>query len=358
MTEVALNQQDRDSEVETIDFAWLEISNRCNLECTHCYANSGPKESAHGSMTLDRWLGVLRDLRFMGCKAVQVIGGEPTIHPNFKDIIVECNVLGFQVIEIYTNATKLNDALCNFLYDNRASVAFSFYSHQADIHDQITRRNGSWKRTVKGIDNAARVGLSLRAGVIETPLNRHCLEEAISFLKEHGVNSVSVDRERRVGRADRNEIGFDFKELCGRCGNKSLTIDSRGLISPCVFSHARPIGDVSGGIRQAMTSTKMVEFREHLAKQFGVNCSPQCQPYDCTPADGGGPCFPSGCDPQMCDPISCPPRDIRSEIVITQECSPQDNCSPRACSPQIGGPPSCTPHQICAPTNFPCVPRG
>lgn len=41
---------------------WLDLTRRCQLECGHCYNDSGPK-GTHGSMEREDWLGVLADRR-------------------------------------------------------------------------------------------------------------------------------------------------------------------------------------------------------------------------------------------------------------------------------------------------------
>jgi sulfatase maturation enzyme AslB (radical SAM superfamily) len=36
-----------------LDFLWLELTNRCNLQCTHCYADSGPT-AEKGTISTER----------------------------------------------------------------------------------------------------------------------------------------------------------------------------------------------------------------------------------------------------------------------------------------------------------------
>ncbi|MFE5847402.1 radical SAM protein [Streptomyces niveus] len=55
-------------------FAWLEITGLCNENCRHCYAGSSP-QGDHGSMTVADWRRVVGELRGMGVRNVQFIGG-------------------------------------------------------------------------------------------------------------------------------------------------------------------------------------------------------------------------------------------------------------------------------------------
>jgi MoaA/NifB/PqqE/SkfB family radical SAM enzyme len=88
-------------------FLWLEITEKCNLTCTHCYADSGPRASLHGSMDYEAWIRVIDEAAELGCTAIQFIGGEPTLHPHLQEFIAHAKYRGIQFVEVYTNATRL-----------------------------------------------------------------------------------------------------------------------------------------------------------------------------------------------------------------------------------------------------------
>lgn len=291
-------------------FAWLEITNRCNLNCRHCYAESGPHEPAVGRLELNDWYGIMDQLRAVGCDAVQFIGGEPTLHPHFGELVAYADQAGFQSIEVYTNATRLSPRVCALLAKYRVQVAVSFYSTDPRVHDAITGRIGSFERTVSGIREAVHHGLVTRVGLIAMDENRGNVEAARKFVLELGVASASVDRERGFGRAV-NHSGrtASLEELCGACGSERVAINANGEVSPCVFSHFRPIGSTSDGLPQLLTTGRLDQFRQELSLAKPDVCSPSCEPHECRPSSDDGPCFPSGCDPRMCNPDSCAPKD-------------------------------------------------
>ena len=51
-------------------FLWLEITGRCGLSCSHCYAGSGPAGS-HGTMTAGDWRSVITQAAGLGVSMVQ-----------------------------------------------------------------------------------------------------------------------------------------------------------------------------------------------------------------------------------------------------------------------------------------------
>jgi MoaA/NifB/PqqE/SkfB family radical SAM enzyme len=299
-----------DSDLKALNFVWLEITNRCNLECSHCYAESGPKESSTGSMTFEDWCNVMDESRALGCTGVQFIGGEPTLHPRFLDLVASARQKGFDFVEVYTNATRLSPRICAELKRNDAHVAVSFYSADESVHNRITRRKGSFQRTISGILEAKKHNISLRVGIVATEDDEHTAKTK-SFVERLGVDSIRVDRQREVGRSASSRVPPQLmNQLCGACGQGRIAINSRGRVSPCVFSHFRDLGHVSEGISGLLRGQDLRKFNTELRSGLTASCSPSCGPNECGPGDDPSPsCTPNSCDPDMCDPISCAPRD-------------------------------------------------
>uniref|UniRef100_UPI003EBD5F62 radical SAM protein n=1 Tax=Nocardiopsis synnemataformans TaxID=61305 RepID=UPI003EBD5F62 len=87
--------------VSPLRFVWLEITGKCQLECAHCYASSGP-DGTHGVMTKQDWRRVIDEVSASGAGMVQFIGGEPTLHPDLEELVTHALTRGLDV-EIYTN---------------------------------------------------------------------------------------------------------------------------------------------------------------------------------------------------------------------------------------------------------------
>ena len=86
---------------EQVDFAWLEITGKCQEACDHCYAESSP-EGTHGTMETADWMRAIDELSERGTRMVQFIGGEPTLHPDLTDLIGHALGKNMQV-EVYSN---------------------------------------------------------------------------------------------------------------------------------------------------------------------------------------------------------------------------------------------------------------
>lgn len=277
---------------------WLEITGRCNLECVHCYSDSGPRSPLTGIMQLDDWKNVMDGAAQQGCKQVQIIGGEPLVHPQFENILDYASQK-FDRTEVYTNATMLTPTRIEIIKDAKASVATSVYADNARTHDAVTQRKGSFARTIANIENAVGAGIPTRASIIVTNRNSEDdVKKTKALLDSIGVNMVGVDFSREVGRGRANDNSpspSPLSGLCGQCFNGSLCATFDGKAYPCIMSRMIPLGDVRQGIVELMQRKIAVEAElgsrmlERLADCLPRDCSPQgpqCLPVNCTPRCG------------------------------------------------------------------------
>jgi MoaA/NifB/PqqE/SkfB family radical SAM enzyme len=124
-------------DVDQLRLVWLELTGRCQLRCTHCYAESGP-ESDHGTMTADDWRRVLDESAAVGAQEVVIIGGEPTLHPDLPELVRYALDRGMRV-EVFSNlARPLPDALWALFETPGVRLATSYYSADARTHEKIT----------------------------------------------------------------------------------------------------------------------------------------------------------------------------------------------------------------------------
>jgi MoaA/NifB/PqqE/SkfB family radical SAM enzyme len=300
-----------------LDFLWLEITGQCNLTCTHCYADSGPAKPLFGAMHRSDWANVIAEAYDSGCRNLQFIGGEPTLHPDLPSLIGFARTAGYQFIEVFTNATRLSPALIDFFQENRVAVAASFYSHDPKMHDRITGNRGSWGKTVTGLERIMAASLPLRVGIIEMEENAGHLADTLALLQSLGVGSAGSDRLRKIGRGGKNPSPTYTEcldQLCGKCWQGKLCVTPSGEAFPCVFSRASPLGDVRAGLAPILLGERLNGFRSavyaYRSMDARSDCNPDCTPY-CNPN-----CRPD-CMP-LCNP-NCNP-----------DCQP--NCYPN-CNP-------------------------
>ncbi|MER0244771.1 radical SAM/SPASM domain-containing protein [Streptomyces sp. HSW2009] len=277
-------------------FLWLDLTRRCQLNCAHCYNSSGAN-GTHGDMTRESWLRVIEQATSLGVRSIQLIGGEPTLHPDALVIADRALTRGLAV-EVYSNLVHVSNAWWEQLQRVGASLATSWYSDRADEHQAITGRP-SFQRTRANIVKALELGIPLRAGIVATAEGQR-VKQAKQELAELGITRVGVDHVRPFGRGAQGQAP-DASELCGQCGNGKAAIDPNGNVSPCVFSadwmsvgNVRTAGlaDILGG--PAMANARLNVQRTTSGKKCDPDrCDPGCEPNEeCTPGFPGSSCHP------------------------------------------------------------------
>jgi MoaA/NifB/PqqE/SkfB family radical SAM enzyme len=266
-----------------LGFVSLEITGRCQLACTHCYAMSGPGGS-HGSMRIDDWRRVIDEAADLNVERVQLIGGEPTLHPHFQALVLHTLGRGLDV-EVYSNlARSVSPSLWALFERPRMGLATSYYSDDPIQHDAITGRSGSHARTLSNIVEALRRGIPLRAGVVAMEPGQRA-REAVAQLRSLGVQQIDYDELRQLGRGVRDRAPEQVDQLCGGCGDRRIAVSSSGEVWPCPMSRWIPLGNVGqeslGRIYAASTETRR-RLQAELG-QFGDNDGGCTAPLCCDP---------------------------------------------------------------------------
>ena len=246
ITETVLTQ-DRTPVYKIFDTLWLELTLTCNLECVHCYANSSPSVR-QGICTTDQWLHLLDEAATHRCHRVIIIGGEPTLHPDIIQILSHAAQKEFQEIHLFTNATHLTPGLCDAIESLGIIVDFSFYSFDARTHDKITRKKGSWQKTLKGIASLLARQVPISANIVLMDKNNSHYQSTVDFLTDFGVKDIHVDGVRDSGRGASMKHGKQWepasiRPLSGKFPIK-ISIDPDGKAFPCPGTRNIVLGNI------------------------------------------------------------------------------------------------------------------
>ncbi|HEY0690050.1 MAG TPA: radical SAM protein [Kribbella sp.] len=312
---------------DLIDFAWWEITGRCQLSCNQCYASSGP-DGSHGVMSTADWQRVITQTREAGASTGQFIGGEPTLHPDLSVLVRHALDAG---MEIYTNLVHVTPAMWETFRLPGVRLATSYYSDDPAEHQAITNRP-THRLTTKNIARARELGIPLRAGVVGV-LGQQRTQQGTAVLEGLGVLDIGYDNLREVGRGSRG-ANPGAEQLCGNCGDRQVAISPSGEVWPCVFSRWLPVGNVivdplTEILGSPQFSAALAELEEAFTPATSCSpnlCNPQCGPScspACNPQGTRLPCRPrGGCSPTY---GSCNPDKTL--------CNPDRNCGPNKCRP-------------------------
>lgn len=175
----------------------LDITNSCNLRCTHCYH---PSHSNVGCLKIEDWDHILEKYQQILSKkwlnpTFSICGGEPTISPIFIQILKLIEVkFPKSNISILTNGTFLNENLIKQLpKKNNYHFQISLDGSNADNHDKI-RGHGSFDRAVGGIQLLKQHDFSVSIQSVLSKLTTSQIENFFSLASNLKVDLINFVR--------------------------------------------------------------------------------------------------------------------------------------------------------------------
>lgn len=166
----------------------LHLTDWCNNNCSFCMV-----DKIHGSFSFPyEEVLALVDTLPAGAK-VDLFGGEPTMHPNFFEILAYLRARGMDC-SVATNGRafasqpftrKIAEITGGKLY-----VRTSLYGLTAEEHDQATGVAGSYRELMAGIDNVVAANLTCQVNIVLTKKNIPRLEEITRLVASKNVERI------------------------------------------------------------------------------------------------------------------------------------------------------------------------
>lgn len=185
----------------------VEITDRCNLTCPTCYAGSSPSHGRH--RTLEEVKKMLNTIveNEREPDVVQISGGEPTLHPQFFEILDYAKSLPIKHVMVNTNGIEIakNKEFVKRLatYAPGFEIYLQFDSLKREVLETMRGANLVSIRQ-QALDHLNELNLSTTLVVtVQKNLNDDTLGEAIEFaLKQRCVRGVTFQPTQQAGRLD------------------------------------------------------------------------------------------------------------------------------------------------------------
>src|ERR671922_3075513 len=184
----------------------IEVNTGCNLDCPVCFADSGTGHQPDGySLTLEQVESMLD--AFVAAEgepeAVQLSGGEPSIHPEILAMLRAARARGIPLVMLNTNGIRLarDPRFAPALAELGIHVYLQFDGF--DEGTQLAMRGKSLtEEKLRALDRCAEAGVGVSlAAAIERGINEHELGAIVRFGVEHpAVNGVFFQPVTHTGR--------------------------------------------------------------------------------------------------------------------------------------------------------------
>ncbi|MBK7151566.1 MAG: radical SAM protein [Sandaracinaceae bacterium] len=189
---------------------WLELhlTYTCPERCVFCSEEHRMQRYKKFPVTWGRVATVLRQNAERGVKRVHLTGGEPTIHPDFVRTLQLAKKLGMR-----TSVGTIGTMLARPDFADRAvpfldEALFSMHGPDAETHDAMTRREGSFVQVTGALAQAQRVNPDFNGYInsVITRANVERLPDTVRKARELGAKLLVVSNLTPEG------LGFDDYE--------------------------------------------------------------------------------------------------------------------------------------------------
>jgi MoaA/NifB/PqqE/SkfB family radical SAM enzyme len=201
----------------------LWLGQTCNLRCYFCYFLNRIDDHSHPEhpfMTLEKAKEICHTLRYYyGDTAIDIQGGEPTIHPEILELISYCDEIGLYPTLI-TNGLALAkmDKLKKFQEAGIRDFLVSLHGID-DVHDEVVCRKGAYVKIIAAIENMKEIGVPFRFNCTMSKPVVPLLPEIAQKAIDYGANAVNFiafnpfeDQETGIRTHDNVAAYADIKE--------------------------------------------------------------------------------------------------------------------------------------------------
>ena len=190
----------------------VDLTNRCNLTCPVCFANANAAGYLYepDMAQVRKMLQALRNERPVAGRIVQFSGGEPTIHPDFVEIVRMAREMGFTQLQVATNGLMFTDP--KFTQRVAEAGMHTLYLQFDGVREETYRRTRGeplLEKKLKCIENVRKAGMKICfVPTIVKGINDDQIGDIIRLALEH-IDTVSA-------------ISFQPVSFCGRISKREL----------------------------------------------------------------------------------------------------------------------------------------
>ncbi|MCI8594643.1 MAG: radical SAM protein [Oscillospiraceae bacterium] len=266
----------------------VEVTNRCNLRCSFCFADGGAVLT--DEPTVDELADAFRTLAEKNLTFIQLSGGEPTVRDDLPEIVAAAKVAGATSIQLNTNGIRLakEPEYTKKLADAGLTFVFLQFDSTDPAVTQALRGGDYLSDKLAAIDLCGSLGLGVTLVPTVVPgLNSDHIGDLIRFAisKSPVVRGVHFQPVSYFGRcpyepADRDR--FTLPELLNAVVTQTEGLVSLEDISPSCCDHPRcgfhsdyivlPDGLLSlnphKGGTSAVTKTSALSNRCYIARRW------------------------------------------------------------------------------------------
>lgn len=262
---------------------FIEITDKCNFRCIHCYNSSIPTN--HKQLSPEYIKKTIKQCLLHGLETVILSGGEALLHTKVWEIIDVIHSFNLKCV-ILTNGSLLSRSYIREFKQKKVDLQISLDGYDAETNDKI-RGTGSFDKIIYAFEmiNKEKYGSSVSINIVVNKYNYLGLEKIVNLAEDYNLASLGFNFINRIGRATLYNIELNNQQLMhamdtvATLKNKSKLVNK--ILTPtmnCRFDNLingdlflNPLIDVDGNVymceylRNPVFSIGNI-YKEHLSK--------------------------------------------------------------------------------------------
>jgi radical SAM protein with 4Fe4S-binding SPASM domain len=261
----------------------LQITNKCNLKCRHCFIGDNPpspppfRKGGMGGfeLSVNQIRNILREIERMQGLRVLVSGGEPLIHSRFEEINDMLPEFFLRKV-LFTNGLLLNKKILKNLNVDEIQISIDGLEN---AHDSL-RGKENFRLAMEAVRRSLDLGFEVSISTMVHPKNLEDFDGMERLFKDIGIKDWTVDIPCITGRLKNNSEFQIRPELGGKylgygygegfhsgapgfaCGLHLMAVMADGRVSKCTFYSDSAVGRIEDSLKKCWQRIKPIRLDE------------------------------------------------------------------------------------------------
>lgn len=165
----------------------LNLLDACNMRCMYCMPEDQKFKKLNELLPPSEMARIVENLTKFGIEEVRLTGGEPLMHPQFKEIVETISKCNLKKLAITTNAILLEKNLDFLKQINVTNLNISFDSLNKATFEFISKTN-TFEKVYSAIIKSIEMGFRIKLNTVMLKnINFEEIEELLDFSAKHDV---------------------------------------------------------------------------------------------------------------------------------------------------------------------------
>ncbi len=165
----------------------IELTNRCNLACQHCFSG---RHGGNDDLSLELLENVFNQAKRLGFEHLTFTGGDPTVYKYFDELLakVKAHTYRFSFVTNGYNFASSHKKILPYLA-NLEQITFSLDGASQETHGAL-RGKHSYKQVINAMKLAKDLNIPFTNNMVITKHNQHELKDLAELIQSLGSSGL------------------------------------------------------------------------------------------------------------------------------------------------------------------------